>query len=200
MFLSMHNWMRAEPIETTIWRLSKFGFESIEFSGEPEKYDTKEVLRLLKENKVNCWGSVTLMFEGRDLIHASPQVRENSVKYIKGIVTMVHEMEGRIVTIVPSQVGKVVPMASPEEEWQWAVEGLREIYATASRWALPSPSSRSTVSRPTSSTATIRLCCLQRNPARTVALPSMLSTSILKKPTSSRQSPRRPAFGGLPRR
>lgn len=129
MFLSMHNWMRAEPIETTIRRLSKFGFESIEISGEPEKYDTKEVLKLLKENKVNCWGSVTLMFEGRDLIHADPQVRENSVKYIKGIVTMVHEMEGRIVTIVPSQVGKVVPMASPEEEWQWAVEGLREIYA-----------------------------------------------------------------------
>ena len=103
MFLSMHNWMRAEPIETTIRRLSKFGFESIEISGEPEKYNTKEVLKLLKENKINCWGSVTLMFEGRDLIHANPQIRENSVKYIKGIVT--------------------------EEEWQWAVEGLREIYA-----------------------------------------------------------------------
>ena len=32
-------------------------------------------------------------------------------------------------TIVPSQVGKVTPMDTPDQEWQWAVEGLREIYA-----------------------------------------------------------------------
>ncbi len=128
MFLAMHNWMRAEPIETTIRRLAHFGFESIEISGEPEKYDTKEVRRILEENGVKCWGSVTLMFAGRDLIHADPQVRENSVKYIKDIVTMVKEMDGRVVTVVPSQVGKVSAMAEPEVEWKWAVEGLKEIY------------------------------------------------------------------------
>jgi len=129
MFLAMHNWMRAEPIETTIRRLAHFGFESIEISGEPEKYDTKDVRRMLEENGVQCWGSVTLMFAGRDLIHADPQVRENSVKYIKDIVTMVKEMDGRVVTVVPSQVGKVTAMAEPEVEWKWAVEGLKEIYA-----------------------------------------------------------------------
>src|SRR5713101_534656 len=128
MFLSMHNWMRAEPIETTIRRLAKYGYESIEISGEPEKYNTKEVGALLKAHKVKCWGSVSLMFAGRDLIHADPAVRESSVKYIKDCITMVKELDGREMTIVPSQVGKVTPMASPEEEWQWAVEGLREIY------------------------------------------------------------------------
>ncbi len=30
MHLSMHNWMRAEPIEVTIRRLAKYGYESIE--------------------------------------------------------------------------------------------------------------------------------------------------------------------------
>lgn len=129
MFLSMHNWMRAEPIETTIRRLAKYGFQSIEISGEPEKYDTTQVRRLLKENKVACWGSVTLMFEGRDFVHADPKVRENTVKYVTDIVKMVHELDGREVTIVPSQVGKVHAMASPEEEWTWGVEGLKEVYA-----------------------------------------------------------------------
>ena len=129
MFLSMHNWMRAEPIELTIRRLAKYGYDSIEISGEPEKYDTKTVRKLLKENNVRCWGSVSLMFAGRDLIHADPAVRASSVKYIKDCITMVHELEGREMTIVPSQVGKVVAMASPEEEWAWAVEGLKEIYA-----------------------------------------------------------------------
>ena len=45
MFLSMHNWMRAEPIEVTIRRLAKYGYETIEIAGEPDKYDTKEVRR-----------------------------------------------------------------------------------------------------------------------------------------------------------
>ncbi len=129
MFLSMHNWMRAEPIELTIRRLAKFGYDSIEISGEPEKYDTKVVRKLLQEHKLTCWGSVSLMFAGRDLIHADPAVRASSVKYIKDCVTMVHELGGREMTIVPSQVGKVVPMDTPEVEWAWCVEGLKEIYA-----------------------------------------------------------------------
>jgi sugar phosphate isomerase/epimerase len=128
MFLSMHNWMRAEPIETTIRRLAKYGYDSIEIEGEPKKYNTKEVRALLKEHKLFCFGSVSLMFEGRDLIHADEAVRASSVQYIKDCVTMVKELEGREMTIVPSQVGKVKAMASPEEEWKWAVEGLKEIY------------------------------------------------------------------------
>lgn len=133
MFLSMHNWMRAEPIEVTIRRLAKYGYDSIEIEGEPEKYDTKEVRRLLKENNLFCFGSVTLMFEGRDLIHADEGVRAGTVQYIKDCVTMAKELEGREMTIVPSQVGKVNAMASEEEEWNWAVEGLKEIYEHSER-------------------------------------------------------------------
>ena len=48
MHLSMHNWMRAEPVEVTIRRLAKYGYESIEISGEPEIYNTKEVRQLLE--------------------------------------------------------------------------------------------------------------------------------------------------------
>ena len=128
MHLSMHNWMRAEPIEVTIRRLARYGYESIEISGEPEIYDTKEVRKLLDENGLKCWGSVSLMFEGRDLIHADEAVRANSVRYINDCITMVKEMDGYEMTIVPSQVGKVQAMDTPEQEWQWAVEGLKEIY------------------------------------------------------------------------
>ncbi|GAB4439815.1 MAG: sugar phosphate isomerase/epimerase [Anaerolineae bacterium] len=129
MFLSMHNWMRAEPIDVTIRRLAKYGYDSIEIEGEPKKYNTKEVRQLLKEHHLNCFGSVSLMFEGRDLIHADEAVRASTVQYLKDCITMVKELEGREMTIVPSQVGKVKAMASPEEEWAWAVEGLKEIYA-----------------------------------------------------------------------
>ena len=43
MHVAMHNWMRAEPIEKTIARLAKSGYDAIEISGEPERYNTKDV-------------------------------------------------------------------------------------------------------------------------------------------------------------
>ena len=127
MQLSMHNWMRAEPIEVTIRRLAKYGYDSIEIGGEPDKYDTKEVLGYLKENGISCWGSISLMFTGLDLIQADEAGRANTVQYLKNCVTMVKEMEGGLMSIVPSEVGKVNAQSDPETEWDWAVEGLREV-------------------------------------------------------------------------
>jgi D-psicose/D-tagatose/L-ribulose 3-epimerase len=129
--IAMHNWMRPEPIETTIRRLGKSGYDGIEISGEPAVYDAAEVKRLLDEHGLECWGSVTLMTGGRDLVHEDHYVRRASVEYVKDTLTLVSELGGRILTVVPSTVGKVVPMASPEEEWAWCVEGLKECQAHA---------------------------------------------------------------------
>ena len=131
MKFAMHNWMRPEPIETTIRRLGKSGYDGIEISGEPAVYDSAEVKRLLDENGLECWGSVTLMTGGRDLVHEDHYVRRASVEYVKDTLTLVSELGGRILTVVPSTVGKVVPMASPEDEWAWCVEGLKECQAHA---------------------------------------------------------------------
>ncbi len=133
MLISMHNWMRAEPVETTIRRLAKYGYDAIEISYDsvelsPGAPGTAAVRRMLAEHKIKCYGSISLMFKGRDLIHADPAVRASSVEYLKKCVTMVDELEGRVMSIVPSEVGKVRPMASPEEEWRWAIEGLKEVY------------------------------------------------------------------------
>jgi D-psicose/D-tagatose/L-ribulose 3-epimerase len=58
-------------------------------------------------------------------------VRLASVQYVKDCLSLVASLGGKILTIVPSTVGKVVPMASPEEEWEWAVQGLKECQAHA---------------------------------------------------------------------
>lgn len=129
MHIAMANWMRAESIETTITRLVRYGYDAIELSGEPQIYNTKKVGKLFKENKLKCWGVLSLMHEGRDLINADEAIRADTIQYLKDCVTMAKELEGREVTVIPSQVGKITPMASPEQEWGWAVEGLREVYA-----------------------------------------------------------------------
>ena len=133
MHLSMHNWMRAEQIEVTIARLAKYGYKSIEISGEPEKYDTKEVRGLLNQYGLSCWGSVTLMFPGLCFPAADEATRSRTVKYVKDCITMVKELDGQEMTIVPGTVGKVNPDSTPEKEWAWAVEGLQEVYAHAQK-------------------------------------------------------------------
>jgi D-psicose/D-tagatose/L-ribulose 3-epimerase len=129
--VAMHNWMRPEPIEATITRLGRSGYDGIEISGEPAIYDPDGVKRLLDANGIECWGSVTLMTGGRDMVHEDSYVRQASVQYVKDCLSLVASLDGRILTVVPSTVGKVTPMASPEEEWRWCVEGLRECQAHA---------------------------------------------------------------------
>ena len=132
MIVSMHNWMRAEPVETTIKRLAKYGYDAIEISYDsvelsPGAPGTAAVRKMLKDNKVKCWGSISLMFKGRDLIHRDPKVRASSVQYLKDCIKMVSELDGKVMSIVPGEVGKVKAMAEPEVEWQWAVEGLKQV-------------------------------------------------------------------------
>jgi sugar phosphate isomerase/epimerase len=132
MHLSMHNWMRAEPLEVTLARLAKYGYESIEISGEPEQYKPDETRALLEKYNLRCWGSVTLMLGERNLVAKDEGQRKASVQYTKDCIDLVSALNGTEMTIVPATVGKIVPDGNPEEEWDWAVTGLKEIYDYAS--------------------------------------------------------------------
>jgi sugar phosphate isomerase/epimerase len=128
MHLSTHNWMRAEPLATTLKRIKRLGYESIEISGEPAQYDVKETRSLLKEHGIRCWGAVTLTLGERNLAAKDEEQRARSVGYVKSVITMVSELEGEIITLVPATVGKVVPDATEDEEWKWVVDATRECF------------------------------------------------------------------------
>ncbi len=129
--LAIHNWMRAEPLEATLARIKPLGYDYIEIQGTPADYDLKEVRPLLKKYDIKCWGSVTLMLGKRNLLAADPGDRADSVQYVKDIITMVKELDGTMVSVVPGTVGKIMPGARPEEEWEWAVASMQECYAFA---------------------------------------------------------------------
>ncbi len=127
MYLAMHTWMRAEPIETVIRRVARMGYKALEISGDPENHDTREIRTLLKEHGLRCFGSVTLMLGDRNLLAADEGQRESSVQYVKDCITMVKELDGEEISVVPGTVGKTTSDSTPENEWRWAVESLREI-------------------------------------------------------------------------
>lgn len=131
MEIAIHNWMRAESLEKTVERIAKLGYNKIEIQGSPEKYNTTTVRSLLQKHGIACWGSVTLMLEQRNLLAKDKAQRKMSVQYVKDVVRMVSELEGNMVSVVPATVGKIIPDGKPEEEWEWAVEGMQEIYEYA---------------------------------------------------------------------
>jgi len=126
MKVTMHNWMRPEPLETTVERLARFGYDGIEIAAEPASMDAGRVRALLEDHGIECSGALAMLMGGRDLFHEDAYVRDASVRYVKDAITLTSQLEGSYVTIPPT-VGKILPMASPEEEWRWCVEGLREI-------------------------------------------------------------------------
>ncbi|MFX0555740.1 sugar phosphate isomerase/epimerase family protein [Maribacter sp. CXY002] len=128
MELAIHNWMRAESLEHTLSRISKLDYAYLEIQGTPENYDTKKVKLLLDIYGIKCWGSVTLMLEERNLLAKNKEQRKMSVQYVKDVAKMVSDLGGSVISLVPATVGKIIPDATPEQEWEWAVEGVREIY------------------------------------------------------------------------
>ena len=133
MHIAIHNWMRAEPLEKTLDRIASQGYDALEIQGTPESYDTGHVRQLLKKHKLKCWGSVTPMMDGRNLLAKDEEQRAASIQYVKDVITMVKELDGHMVSVVPGTVGKIVPDGRPEEEWEWAVESMKECYDFAEK-------------------------------------------------------------------
>lgn len=128
MELGIHNWMRSETIATTIQRVAALGYTKLEIAGNPEQYDTKSIRKLMQDHGLSCWGSVTLMLGDRNLLARDEAQRAKSVQYVKDVIRMVKELDGHMVSVVPATVGKIIPDGRPEEEWQWAIGALKEIY------------------------------------------------------------------------
>lgn len=133
MKIAMHTWMRVEPLEVTIARLARCGYDAVQIGGEPARCDPRELRSLLERYGISCCGAATLMTEGRDLISPDPAVRQNTVQYLRDCLSLVRELGGEFLCVVPSTVGKTVPLADADEEWCWAVEGLRRCAEWAER-------------------------------------------------------------------
>ncbi|EPX70418.1 D-tagatose 3-epimerase [Schizosaccharomyces octosporus yFS286] len=131
MHLSTHTWMRPEPLETTLKRASELGYESIELAGIPEQYPIEETKKLLEKYRLKCWGTVTLQMGDHDLAASKPEQRKMTVQYIKDVIDMAAGLGGKITSLVPVTVGKLAPTSTPENEWNWVVEGLKEVHKHA---------------------------------------------------------------------
>lgn len=107
------------------------GYASIDLAGEPEQYPIEETRRLLEKYNMKCWGAVTMVHGSRDLTSTDTQQRQNTIQYMKDVAKMCADLGGHVMTVVPSRIGKLNPSSTPQNEWRWVVESLREVAAYA---------------------------------------------------------------------
>ena len=93
----MIHWMRNEPLEETVERLSQCGHDALEINGAPDQYDGAVVAGLLGRHDLAMWGAVTLMeHAGRDMLHPDPSVRRGTQAYLEDTVDLISDVGGQV--------------------------------------------------------------------------------------------------------
>jgi D-psicose/D-tagatose/L-ribulose 3-epimerase len=134
---SVSNWIYgSEPIEKTVARLSKFGYDGIEIKGEPSQYDVKKLTELFSSYKLAV-GSVCGMWpwdpsdhmKSRDLANPNEKVRAKGIDYAKTALEFGNKLGAKAFICVVGGCGKTSKLH--EKEWQFGVDSVKKLGKTA---------------------------------------------------------------------
>jgi len=115
----------GEDIEQGIARLSKFGYDGVDFVGEPEAMDTKRINELLNKYNIEASSICAIYTPERDLVSSDEKIRKNAVSYIKQCVDFASTIGAKSISVTPTACMKIRPETDIKTEWSWAVEGIR---------------------------------------------------------------------------
>lgn len=120
-----------EPMEVSLERLKKFGYDGVELAGEPKLIDAETVNQLLAKYSLECTSICGIYTSDRDLSSSKAEIRENAVQYVKDCVDLAVQVGAATLIVVPSPVGKSRPDTTIEMEWSNVVQSLKEAGAYA---------------------------------------------------------------------
>jgi sugar phosphate isomerase/epimerase len=121
----------GEDISKGITRLAKFGYDGIDFVGEPAQYDTIKICTLLNENKIEASSICAIFNSERDFVSSKPKIRAQAIQYVKECVDFAAAIKAKAISVQATACMKIDAEASEKKEWSWGVSGIREagIYA-----------------------------------------------------------------------
>jgi D-psicose/D-tagatose/L-ribulose 3-epimerase len=130
----------VSPFRTEVFsvieKVASLGFDVVEVAfEEPDLIDVKQLKELVKKERLEV-ATCGVFGADRDLISEDSEVRENAKRYIRRCLDYASELESPIFCgPAYSAVGKarLVDEKQREEEWKWAIEGLRELGDYAQR-------------------------------------------------------------------
>lgn len=138
---SMTQWITGnEEIEQSFIRLKKYGYDGIEFAGEPYTQSTSFLNALMKKYNICCTSICGIFTAERDLSSPVESIRQNAVNYLKDCVKFAAELGAAYIIVVPSPVGVTVPPTgcSYETARNNAAKSIREAAKYAEMYSVQS--------------------------------------------------------------
>jgi D-psicose/D-tagatose/L-ribulose 3-epimerase len=125
--LSICEWIfGGRPLLRITDMIGVAGYDAIELAGEPQREDRFRLAEELGDLEVSGITSVA-SWPTRDLTHADRFARRHALEYLKQCVDLAAEVGAAVVGFVPTAVGRVDVLTSYRQEWDFAIEGLREL-------------------------------------------------------------------------
>jgi len=128
---SVCNWIYGdEPLEETMRRLSRFGYDGIEIMGEPKKYNPQQVKKLLRKYHLEVTSITSICgwpTTERDLANPDKRIRKRAIAYVRDCLQLASDIGAPFAGVIPLPVGRLRPLKSLQDEWRWAVESVKEI-------------------------------------------------------------------------
>ncbi|MFQ6042194.1 MAG: sugar phosphate isomerase/epimerase family protein [Candidatus Poribacteria bacterium] len=111
-----------------IQKAAEMGFDGIEIPFfAPETVDIQATKEALEEHNMGCIGCA-ITSPGRDLISFDPTERQTARDYLRECIEITAKLGGdTLIGPVYSVIGKLVGRARTDEEWDFCVNGLKEI-------------------------------------------------------------------------
>ncbi|KIL49420.1 sugar phosphate isomerase/epimerase family protein [Jeotgalibacillus soli] len=116
----------GEDIEEGIARISKFGYDGVEFVGDHENLDADRIKELLNKYSIAASSICAIYNTERDFVSSNPDIRKNAIQYVKDCVDFAHTIGAQGISLTPTANMKIHPETDLETERSWAVEGIRE--------------------------------------------------------------------------
>jgi sugar phosphate isomerase/epimerase len=129
---SVSNWIYGdEPLDRTLERLSRLGYDGVELKGVPGDYDVDQVKDLLSTYSLEVssicgiwpWDNVDHM-KSNDLANPDVKVRRKAVKYVKDCLDLGSRLGASCMVVVVGGCGKTVRLHP--DEWMFGVESVRD--------------------------------------------------------------------------
>ena len=123
----------GEPVEKSIKRVARFGYDAIELMGEPEQFDTKVINKCCDSEGIVVSSICSIFTAERDMIHPDVRVRNQALDYVKSVLDFAAETGAEKVIISTTACNKTAPLVDIEQETAWAVENVRAMAKTAQK-------------------------------------------------------------------
>nr|MDO8116330.1 sugar phosphate isomerase/epimerase family protein [Candidatus Sigynarchaeota archaeon] len=131
---AISNWIYGtEPLERAFVRLKKFGYDAIELMiADPDKFSVKAAKDLMKTHGLPTCSACTMMTgaaekeKRRNIIDADPDVRKQTMKYLKACMDIGEELGAKLLLSVPSGVANVTDGWTDKNQ-ALCMEGLQEL-------------------------------------------------------------------------